>query len=321
VKSTDEILALAQKTLETEANAIIQLRNFLAEGFADCVRLIYSSGSRVVITGIGKSGIIAQKIVATMNSTGTPAIYMHAADAIHGDLGIIQEKDIVICISKSGNTPEIKVLLPLLKRGGNKLIAIVGNLDSYLAKQADFVLNTSIDKEACPNNLAPTSSTAAQLAMGDALAVCLLDYRGFTATDFAHYHPGGSLGKKLYLRVYDLSSQNPKPFVNTGMAVIEAIHEISKGRLGATAVLEGEAIAGIITDGDIRRMLEKQGDISQITADFIMNTNPKKIEASELAINALKMMQEHNVSQLVVIENQLYKGFIHIHDLMREGII
>lgn len=321
MKSNDEILALAVKTLETEANAILRLKDFVAESFAACVKLIYSANARVIVTGIGKSAIIAQKIVATMNSTGTPAVYMHAADAIHGDLGIIRENDVVICISKSGNTPEIKVLLPLLKRGGNKLIAIVGNLESELARQADYVLNTSIDKEACPNNLAPTSSTAAQLAMGDALAVCLLDYRGFTAADFAQYHPGGSLGKKLYLKVSDLAVQNAKPVVSPGSPVKEVILEISKGRLGATAVLENGAIKGVITDGDIRRMLERPEDISAIRADFIMNRNPKKIEASELAVNAFKLMQEHHVSQLVVVEKQEYKGFVHIHDLMREGII
>jgi arabinose-5-phosphate isomerase len=321
VKSTDEILALAKKTLETEANAISGLQEFLAESFAECVKLIYAANARVIITGIGKSAIIAQKIVATMNSTGTPAIYMHGADAIHGDLGIIQEKDVVICISKSGNTPEIKVLLPLLKRGGNKLIAIVGNMDSFLAKQADLILNTTVDKEACPNNLAPTSSTAAQLAMGDALAVCLLDYRGFTERDFANYHPGGALGKKLYLKVSDLASQNERPCVKPDSALREVIVEISKSRLGATAVIENEAIKGIITDGDIRRMLEKTGEILNIRADFIMNTNPKKIEAAELALTALKMMQQHNISQLVVVENQKYKGFVHIHDLMREGIL
>ncbi|MFL5752730.1 MAG: SIS domain-containing protein [Bacteroidia bacterium] len=321
MKSNDEILALAKKTLETEANAISGLQKFLAESFAECVKLIYSANARVIITGIGKSAIIAQKIVATMNSTGTPAIYMHGADAIHGDLGIIQEKDVIICISKSGNTPEIKVLLPLLKRGGNKLIAIVGNMDSFLVKQADFILNTTVDKEACPNNLAPTSSTAAQLAMGDALAVCLLDYRGFTESDFAHYHPGGALGKKLYLKVSDLASQNERPKVKPDSALREVILEISKSRLGATAVLENERVKGIITDGDIRRMLEKTGEILNIRADFIMNTNPKKIEASELALTALKMMQEHNISQLVVVENQAYKGFVHLHDLMREGIL
>ena len=321
MKSTDEILALASKTLEIEANAILKMKEFLAENFAACIKLIHNSKGRVVITGIGKSSIIAQKIVATMNSTGTPAIYMHAADAIHGDLGIIQEKDVVICISKSGNTPEIKVLLPLLKRGGNKLIALVGNMDSYLAEQADIVLNTSVDKEACPNNLAPTSSTTAQLAMGDALAVCLLDYKGFTAEDFAQYHPGGSLGKKLYLKVSDLAIQNAMPAVDPSTPVKEVIIEMTKSRLGVTAVLVNKEIVGVITDGDIRRMLENSGELSGIRADFIMNRNPKKIEGSELALNALKMMQQHNISQLVVIENQQYAGFVHIHDLMREGII
>jgi arabinose-5-phosphate isomerase len=321
VKSNDEIISLAAKTLETEGNAIIELVKFLDESFSEAVRLIHSSRGRVIITGIGKSAIIGQKIVATMNSTGTPAIYMHAADAIHGDLGIIQQDDIVICISKSGNTPEIKVLVPLLKRGANKLIAIVGNTESYLAQQADFILNTSINKEACPNNLAPTSSTAAQLAMGDALAVCLLDNKGFSSEDFAKYHPGGSLGKKLYLKAGELAASNIKPLVAPEARIKDVIMEISKGRLGACAVIESGKLKGVITDGDLRRMLESKDKLEDLKASDIMNVSPKSIESSALAVDALKLMQDHNISQLIVTETGGFIGFIHIHDLMREGIL
>jgi arabinose-5-phosphate isomerase len=287
----------------------------------DIVELIYASKGRLVVTGIGKSAIIAQKIVATMNSTGTPSIFMHAADAIHGDLGTIQQEDVVICISKSGNTPEIKVLVPLLKQGGNKLIALVGNKESYLAVQADHILDSTVEKEACPNNLAPTSSTTAQLAMGDALAVCLLEKRGFSSNDFAKYHPGGALGKKLYLKVSDLSVQNQKPQVKPTDSLKSVILEISSKRLGATAVVDNGELAGVITDGDLRRMLERGDSIEKLTAADIMNKTPKKIEAEELAVNAMSLLEKHNITQLIVTEKGKYFGFVHLHDLLKEGII
>ncbi|MBN8695035.1 MAG: KpsF/GutQ family sugar-phosphate isomerase [Bacteroidetes bacterium] len=320
-KSIDKIIELAKTTINIEADSISNLKNFINEDFAACVQLIHNSKGRVVITGIGKSAIIAQKIVATMNSTGTPAIFMHAADAIHGDLGTIQKEDVIICISKSGNTPEIKVLVPLLKNGGNKLIALVGNTDSYLAQQADHILNCTVEKEACPNNLAPTSSTTAQLAMGDALAVCLLDYKEFTSEDFAKYHPGGALGKKLYLKVGDVSIQNQKPQVKPDDSIKAVIVEISSKRLGATAVVENNKLVGVITDGDIRRMLEKADSINAIKAADIMNKTPKQIDAGELAVNAMQLLEKHNISQLIVTDNGNYHGFIHLHDLIKEGLL
>lgn len=320
-KSIDKIIELAKSTLNIEADSIRNLQNHITTDFVECVQLIYGSQGRVVVTGIGKSAIIAQKIVATLNSTGTPSIFMHAADAIHGDLGTLQKNDCVICISKSGNTPEIKVLVPLLKTGGNKLIALVGNMDSYLAQQADYILNCTVEKEACPNNLAPTSSTAAQMAMGDALAVCLLDYRGFSSKDFAKYHPGGALGKKLYLKVSDLSAQNQKPQVKPGDSLKSVIMEISSKRLGATAVIENNTLLGIITDGDLRRMLENADSIDSLKASDIMNNTPKKIEAGELAINAMRLLEQYSITQLVVTDNGKYHGFVHLHDLLKEGII
>jgi len=320
-KSIDKIIELAKTTISIEADSINNLKNYINADFAACVKLIHESNGRVVITGIGKSAIIAQKIVATMNSTGTPAIFMHAADAIHGDLGTIQKEDTVICISKSGNTPEIKVLVPLLKNGGNKLIAIVGNVDSYLAQQADYILNSTVEKEACPNNLAPTSSTTAQLAMGDALAVCLLDVKEFTSADFAKYHPGGALGKKLYLKVGDISVQNQKPQVKLDDSIKTVIVEISSKRLGATAVVDGTKLVGVITDGDIRRMLEKNDSINAIKASDIMNTTPKQIDAGELAVNAMQLLEKYNISQLIVTDNGSYHGFIHLHDLIKEGLL
>lgn len=320
-KSIDKIIELAKTTLIIEADSIRNLQNFINNDFVAAVNLIYGSKGRVVITGIGKSAIIAQKIVATMNSTGTPAIFMHAADAIHGDLGTIQTEDIVICISKSGNTPEIKVLVPLLKHGGNKLIAMVGNTDSYLAKEADYILNCSVEKEACPNNLAPTSSTTAQLAMGDALAVCLLDQRDFTSSDFAKYHPGGALGKKLYLKVGDISGHNQKPQVKPDDTVKAVIIEISSKRLGAAAVVENDQLVGVITDGDIRRMLEKNDSFSGLKASDIMNRTPKQIDADELAVNAVQLLDQHNITQLIVTRKNKYEGFVHLHDLLKEGII
>ncbi|WP_371412041.1 SIS domain-containing protein [Sphingobacterium sp. HMA12] len=276
---------------------------------------------RVIVTGIGKSAIIAQKIVATLNSTGTPSIFMHAADAIHGDLGIIQQHDLIIAISKSGNTPEIKVLVPFLKQTKNTLVALVGNTESYLAKNADYILNTTVEKEACPNNLAPTSSTTAQLAMGDALAVVLQECRDFTDQDFAKYHPGGALGKKLYLKVGDLSDQNGKPSVQLNANIRDIIITITHFRLGAVAVLKDTQIQGIITDGDIRRMLERHTDLATINAADIMGNSPKVIDKNELAANALHIMRENNITQLLVSDHGNYDGVIHIQDLLKEGII
>jgi arabinose-5-phosphate isomerase len=275
----------------------------------------------VVISGIGKSAIIASKIVATLNSTGTPAIFMHAADAIHGDLGTIQEHDTVICISKSGNTPEIKMLVPLIKKGGNTLIGMTGNLESTLAKQAQFILNSFVEKEACPNNLAPTTSTTAQLVIGDALAICLLELRGFSSKDFAKYHPGGSLGKRLYLRVADIVENNMKPKVDVHDDVKKVIIEISEKMLGVTAVLENNKVVGIITDGDIRRMLNKYDAINGLTAKDIMSANPKTIENNMLAVKALELMQSKGITQVLAIENDNYMGVVHIHNLINEGIL
>lgn len=322
MKLTKNIKSSAIKVLQTEANAIQNLVNFIDDEFEACVEAILESKGRVVITGIGKSAIIANKIVATMNSTGTPALFMHAADAIHGDLGMIQHEDFVICISKSGNTPEIKVLVPLLKRLGSKLIAMVSNTDSYLAQNADFVLKATIAEEACPNNLAPTSSTTAQLALGDALAVCLLEARGFTSEDFAKYHPGGALGKQLYLTVGDVVPKNQIPAVGSEASLSEVIMEISGKRLGATAVLDGHSkLMGIITDGDLRRMLQRMTDITGVQAKDIMTVNPKSISVEEYAIIALNKMKEFNITQLVALDGEKVAGFIHIHDLMKEGIV
>ncbi len=321
LKMDDEILNLGIKTLETEAQMILEAQKKLDKRFILSVKLILSCGGRVVVTGIGKSAIIAQKIVATFNSTGTAAVYMHAADAIHGDLGIIQKKDVVICLSNSGNTPEIKVLAPLIKRLGNQLIAIVGNMGSSLALEADLVLNAGVEKEACPLNLAPTSSTAVQMAIGDALAICLLNCKKFSSEDFAFYHPGGILGKKLYLKAGDLAQKNAKPCVNPHSSIKEVILEISKGCLGATVVLKDNCISGVITDGDLRRMLENELLMNQCEAKDIMNASPKSIEAEALAVEALNIMQQNNISQLIVTDKGKYLGFIHMHDLVKEGLI
>lgn len=315
------IIDLAKKTIETERDAIAHLATLLDEDFSNTVNCIIASKGRVVISGIGKSAIIASKIVATLNSTGTPAIFMHAADAIHGDLGTVQENDVVICISKSGSTPEIKILVPLLKRGKNKLIAMTGNKDSFLAQQADFILNTFVEKEACPNGLAPTTSTTAQLVMGDALAIVLLELKGFSSSDFAKYHPGGALGKKLYLRVADITKNNQVPKVQLNTSVKEVIVEISEKMLGVTAVLDKDKIVGIVTDGDIRRMLNKHDNINGLTAQDIMSLDPKTIETDTLAVKALEVMQKKGISQLLAIENGSYKGVIHLHNLINEGII
>jgi arabinose-5-phosphate isomerase len=321
LNSIQSILKTAKKTIDLERDAIANLSHLLTDDFANAVSLIYNSKGRVVITGIGKSAIIANKIVATLNSTGTPALFMHAADAIHGDLGLILEDDVVICISKSGNTPEIKVLVPFIKHAKNKLIAITGNNTSFLAQQADFILNTYVEQEACPNNLAPTTSTTAQLVMGDALAVCLLELRGFSSKDFAKYHPGGALGKRLYLRVSDLSSINQKPQVELNTTAKDVIVEISEKMLGVTAVVNNNKIAGIITDGDLRRMLTKSETFIHLTAKDIMSSNPKRIDDDAMAIDAMEMMENNNISQLLVEKNGEYAGVIHIQNLIKEGII
>lgn len=321
MKSNQEIVDFALRTIDIEVASIQGLKTSIDSDFIEAVKLIHFSESRVIISGIGKSAIVAQKIVATLNSTGTPAVFMHAADAIHGDLGIIQKNDTVICISKSGNTAEIKMLVPLIKSGGNKLIGMVGDIDSYLAKQADLVLNTTVEKEACPHNLAPTSSTTAQMALGDALAVCLLECKGFTGSDFAKYHPGGALGKRLYLRVSELYPNNPKPVVKPSDPLSAVLLEISSKRLGATAVIENDRLIGIITDGDLRRMIEKGANLLEVKALDIMTHNPKTIAPSMMAVEALQLMKANNITQLIIAEEGSYLGFVHLHDLLKEGII
>ncbi|MCP4052197.1 MULTISPECIES: KpsF/GutQ family sugar-phosphate isomerase [Mesoflavibacter] len=321
MKNNASILKSAKETIELEGQAILNLKSLLDDDFVNATQLIYNSKGRVIITGIGKSAIIATKIVATLNSTGTPAVFMHAADAIHGDLGLILEDDVVICISKSGNTPEIKVLVPLIKNAKNKMIALTGNKDSFLGQHADYVLNSYVQKEACPNNLAPTTSTTAQLVLGDALAVTLLELRGFTSRDFAKYHPGGALGKKLYLRVLDISSVNEKPQVTLNTSIRDVIVEISEKRLGVTAVVEDKKIVGIITDGDLRRMLSKVDDFSSLTAKDIMSSNPKRIAEDAMAIDAMEVLEENGISQLLVEKEGHYAGVVHLHDLIKEGII
>ncbi len=313
---------IAKNTLSLEANSILALTSYIDNEFERIIGLIHQLKGRLVISGIGKSAIIGQKIVATLNSTGTPSIFMHAADAIHGDLGMIQEDDILLLISKSGESPEIKVLTTLIKNLGNPLIAMVGNINSSLAKESNYLINTTVSQEACPNNLAPTSSTTAQLAMGDAMAVCLMELKGFTANDFAKYHPGGALGKKLYLRVSDFSKMNKKPQVKEQSSLKEVIMEITNKRLGLTAVLnESESLTGVITDGDLRRMLEKSSDLELTLAKDIMSLDPKTIEADALAVDALAKMKKNNITQLLVIENGTYTGVIHLHDLIKEGLI
>mgnify|MGYP002640404815 FL=1 len=321
IVNNDKIISVAKQTIETESKAILNLVSLVNHEFAEAVRYIYQSNGRVIITGIGKSANIATKIVATLNSTGTPSIFMHAADAIHGDLGTIQENDSVICISKSGNTPEIKVLVPLIKAIGNKLIAITSNKDSFLGQEADYVLNAYVEKEACPNNLAPTSSTTAQLVMGDALAMSLLDLRGFSSSDFAKFHPGGSLGKQLYLRVSNLTQQNKKPQVTPNTNIKDVIMEISKNMLGVTAVIDGSAIVGIITDGDLRRMMSANDSFKGLTAKDIMSKNPKTIDNNAMAVAAMELMETNGITQILAQENGVYSGVVHIHDLTKEGII
>lgn len=319
--TNEKILATAKETILSESQAVSKLANLLTDDFVESVRLIFESKGRLIVTGIGKSAIIAQKIVATLNSTGTPSMFLHASEAVHGDLGMIQPHDVVICISKSGNSPEIKILVPILNRFGNTLIAMTGNLTSFLAKHAQFVLDTTVEKEACPNNLAPTNSTTAQLVMGDCLAVCLMDIRNFKAEDFAKYHPGGALGKKLLLRVKDMLDESKKPTVSAEANVQTVIFEISEKRLGVTAVVENDKIIGIITDGDIRRMLSKTETITGIIARNIMTQNPKMIQPDDMVVDALNIMEDFSITQLIVAENNAYKGVIHLHDILKEGIV
>ncbi len=321
MKTETEIKQIAIQVIENEALAIEKLRDSIDDNFVKVVELLGNISGNVIISGIGKSAIIAQKIVATLNSTGTPSAFMHAADAIHGDIGIIRKEDVLVLLSKSGETAEIKVLVPLIKARGNVLIAIVGNKASYLANQADFVLDASVEKEACPNNLAPTTSTTAQLALGDALAISLLEYRGFTSEDFAKIHPGGALGKQLYLRVEDLYKRNERPMVQMGDDLTSVIIEISAKRLGTTAVMDGKNFVGLITDGDLRRMLQKKPQLDHITAADIMTINPKSIEEQSLVIDALALMRKFNITQLPVINDGVYLGVIHLHDIIKEGII
>ncbi|SHG91878.1 KpsF/GutQ family sugar-phosphate isomerase [Flavobacterium defluvii] len=319
--SKENILAIAKKTILSESEAITKLIDFLDENFFEAVQRIYETKGRLIVTGIGKSAIIAQKMVATFNSTGTPSMFLHAAEAIHGDLGMIQNDDIIICISKSGNSPEIKVLVPLLKRFGNTLIGITGNITSFLAKGSDYVLNTTVDTEACPINLAPTNSTTAQLVMGDALAVCLMEMRDFKPEDFAVYHPGGALGKKLLLRVKDMIEHSLKPTVTPDTSIKKAIFEISEKRLGVTAVVEDNKIVGIITDGDIRRMLNDRDSIADLTAKDIMSKNPKLVSSETMAVDALNILEDFSITQLIVADNGEYKGVLHLHDILKEGIV
>jgi len=321
-KLEKKIQSVAKKVLQDEAEAILSLKNYINDEFELCVTTILTCKGRIVVTGIGKSAIIGQKIVATLNSTGTPALFMHAADAIHGDLGMIQKEDIILCISKSGDTPEIKVLVPLLKMHGNQIIAMISNVKSYLATHADFVLNAHVEREACPLNLAPTTSTTVALALGDALAICLLEARGFTSGDFAKYHPGGSLGKKMYLKVSDIYPNNAIPKVLENATIQTVILEMTSKRLGATAVVDSEEkLIGIITDGDLRRMLNKQQEFSTLQAKDIMTVSPKTVAADEYAVNALSMMQKKNITHLLVTENDSLLGFVHLHDLLKEGLI
>lgn len=319
--TTQNILATAKKTILSESQSIAKLADFLNETFAEAVEKIYLSKGRLIVTGIGKSAIIAQKMVASFNSTGTPSLFLHAAEAIHGDLGMLQKEDIVICISKSGNSPEIKVLVPLLKRFDNFLIAITGNMSSFLAQGSDIVLNTTVEREACPNNLAPTNSTTAQLVMGDALAVCLMEMRDFKAEDFAVYHPGGALGKKLLLRVKDMLENSQKPMVTPDAPIKKVIVEISEKRLGVTAVVENNQVIGIITDGDIRRMLNDRDTFTDLTAKDIMTKNPKTTTSETMVIEAFQLMENFKITQLIVVDNSEFKGVLHLHDILKEGII
>jgi arabinose-5-phosphate isomerase len=319
--STSNILASAKKTILSESLSISKLADLLDANFVTAVEKIHQSKGRLVVTGIGKSAIIAQKMVASFNSTGTSSLFLHAAEAIHGDLGMLQKEDVVICISKSGNSPEIKVLVPLLKRFDNILIAITGNMSSFLAQGSDIVLNTTVDSESCPNNLAPTNSTTAQLVMGDALAVCLMEIRNFTAEDFAVYHPGGALGKKLLLRVKDMLENSLQPMVAPDAPIKKVIFEISEKRLGVTAVVENNKVIGIITDGDIRRMLNERDSFADLTAKDIMTKNPKTTHSEAMVIDAFHMMENFKITQLIVVDDSEFRGVLHLHDILKEGII
>lgn len=319
---TSSVLDIARRTLELEAQALSELSSSINHGFESVVHVLNDMKGRLVISGIGKSAIVGQKIVATLNSTGTPSIFMHAADAIHGDLGMIQHDDVVMIISKSGESPEIKMLITLIKNIGNTLIGMVGNMQSILAASSDHIINTTVSQEACPNNLAPTASTTAQMAMGDAIAVSLMELKGFTADDFAKFHPGGTLGKKLYLRVDDLSKQNEKPAVGPDSNIKEVIVEMTKKRLGLTAVIDAShKVLGVITDGDLRRMLEKDIDIEHKKAKDIMSKEPKSIAPDALAVDALDRMRKNNITQLIVKTGEEYAGVIHLHDLIKEGLV
>ncbi len=322
MENQDLIKKIASETIKIEANALNGLINSINNSFVEAVLSIFKTSGRLVVTGIGKSAIVGQKIVATMNSTGTPSLFMHAADAIHGDLGMIRQEDVVMCISKSGDTPEIKVLSPMLKQLGSKLIAMTANENSYLASISDYLVHTPCDQEADPNNLAPTTSTTLQMVMGDAMAVALLSMRGFTPTDFATYHPGGSLGKQLYLRVHDLVIKNEKPSVTAETPWKEVLYEISSKRLGATAVVDDrEMVIGIITDGDLRRNFENGNFINEPKAKDFMSASPKSLDSNEMAAEALKIMRLNSISQLIVTKNGIYAGMIHVHDLLREGLV
>jgi arabinose-5-phosphate isomerase len=321
LKTNKNILEIARKTIKSESKSIAKLADLLTDDFSKAVEIIFNSKGRLVVTGIGKSAIIAQKIVASMNSTGTPSLFLHASEAIHGDLGMVQPQDVIICISKSGNSPEIKVLIPILKHFGNSLIAITGNTTSFLAKGADFILDTTVENESCPNNLAPTNSTTAQLVMGDALAVCLMELREFKAQDFAKYHPGGALGKKLLLRVGDMLDQSHKPEVEPETNIKKVIFEISEKRLGVTAVIENNKVIGIITDGDIRRMLNNNDTFVHLTAKDIMTKNPKTIQLSSMVSDALNVLEDFSITQLIVTDQDEYKGVLHLHDILKEGIV
>ena len=321
MKSSSEIKKIAKETIALELAAIAKLESSINDDFVSVINLIINTKGRLIVAGIGKSANIASKMVATFNSTGQPAVFLHAADAIHGDLGNIQDGDVVICISKSGNTPEVKVLVPFIKSMGNKIIALTGNPKSFLAKESDFTLDVSVDKEACPNNLAPTSSTTAQLVMGDAIAVSLLACKDFSDKDFARFHPGGTLGKRLYLKLADILSDNSNPKVDVNATINEVIIEISQKRLGATAVLKNEKFEGIITDGDLRRMLEKGTAFSNLSAKDIMSSNPKTIAVNGLAYDALQIMENNNISQIIVMDNDVYVGIVHMHELLKEGIL
>ena len=314
------ILIIAKSVISTETDAIAQLHNRLTDDFSQAIQIILSSEGRLIVAGVGKSANIANKMVATFNSTGQPSVFLHASDALHGDLGNIQKNDVVICISKSGNTEEIKMLVPLVKNLGNKIISICGNKESYLAKESDLFIDSTVEKEACPNNLAPTSSTTAQIVLGDAMAVCLLELRNFSDSDFARFHPGGMIGKRLSLKVSDIISEQSKAIVSPNDSINSVIIEISNKRLGSTAVIDDGGLTGIITDGDLRRMLENNSDISSLKASDIMCTTPKKISSDTLASFALTILEQNNISQLVVIDNEKYIGIIHIQDILKEGI-